>query len=376
MLRAAKLYKELGSTNRVARELGVAGVTVMRWLDKLDIPRDGKHGWVQKLRQQPKTEAKLPDFPDDDITADEIIALQKKRFAIRKASHDAHTWFPIEMSDDAPIGLLWFGDPHVDDDGCNWPVLSAHCDLCARTPGLWGANVGDTTNNWQGRLLKKYADQNASIKTARKLARWLMLESGVRWLIWLLGNHDTWNDGAEILAQMARQHNTRKIICHDWEARFTLNFPNGWAPRVHTAHDFPGNSQWNPLHGPMKQGQMGDHADLFVCGDKHNAAHFAFENALRANVFQQFIRVRGYKFMDDYARHLGKPEQEGGCGILTIFDPQRRTISAHFDVELGANYLTYLRGCYYETNILRPVPKDKAHQTKNPNSSKRRRGGR
>lgn len=285
----------------------------------------------------------LPQFPDEDIPVEDIIALQSKRFKTRVASYEAHTWFPIKVKDKKPIGILWFGDPHVDDNGCNWPALQRDIALCRDTEGLYGANIGDTTNNWSGRLMRLYAEQDASIGTARKLAKWFMLDSGVIWLIWLIGNHDAWGDGAEVLAQMAKQHGTQKIICHDWEARFSLNFPNGWSPRIHAAHNFRGHSQWNPLHGPMKAGQMGEEAELYICGDKHSAASFEFENAARGGVFQRFVRVRGYKFMDSYARHLGLAEQASGCAAVTVFDPSRKSVTVFSDAEVGADFLTYLR---------------------------------
>lgn len=291
---------------------------------------------------QSPPDIQLPNFPDEDIPIEQIIDLQAERFTKRMASHEAHTWFPVKIRDQLPIGIMWFGDPHLDDNGCNWPELRAHVNLCRDTEGLYGANVGDTTNNWAGRLVRLYAEQDTSVKTARRLAEWFMLHSGVSWLIWILGNHDAWGDGSAILAQMAKRHGTQKLICHDWEARFSLKFPNGWEPRIYAAHNFKGNSIWNPMHGPMREGQIGEDADLYVCGDRHTSGEFGFENVSRGR-YQRFVRVRGFKFMDDYARRGGFKEQREGCSALTIFDPDKRSISVYMDVEEGAEVLTYKR---------------------------------
>jgi len=169
-----------------------------------------------------------------------------------------------------------------------------------------------------------------------------MLDSGVKWLIWLLGNHDLWGDGSAVLAQMAKRHGTHKLVCHDWEARFIFEFPNGWKPAIFTAHNFKGYSMWNPLHGPMREGQMGEDADLYVCGDKHVSAQLSFENPAKGH-FQHFLRVRGFKFMDDHARHLGLKEQSSGCSAITVFDPQSRSITAFLDPEEGARFLKMKR---------------------------------
>lgn len=315
---------------------------LQRAIDRGFLTRDDS-GQLKPASVPPRADAPvtLPDFPDDDAPIEDIIAMMERRFEKRRAAYDAHAWFPVQVPDDKPIGILWFGDPHVDDNGCNWSLLRQHCQICDQTEGLYGANIGDTTNNWHGKLIRLYANQDSSVKTARRLAKWFMLESGVRWLLWLIGNHDAWGDGAEILTRMGA-NGTQKVVCHDWDATFRLVFPNGWEPRVYAAHDFPGNSQWNPLHGPMKMGQMGVEADLYVCGHKHNSAEFGFENAARG-IYQHFVRVRGYKFMDEYARRIGKTEQKHGSGCLTIFDPRDRTITRHMDIEKGAAFLTSLR---------------------------------
>jgi hypothetical protein len=284
----------------------------------------------------------LPDFPEEDIPVERIIALQAERFTKRLKSFAAHTWFPVQMRDDLPVGICWFGDPHLDDNGCNWPELTRHVEACKRTEGLYGANVGDTTNNWAGRLTRLYAEQDTSVSTARRLAAWFMLDSGVVWLVWILGNHDAWGDGSAVLTQMAQRHGTQKLVLHDWEIRFSLAFPNGWTPRVFAAHNFKGSSIWNPMHGPMREGQIGDDADLYICGDKHTAGDYGFENVARGH-YQRFVRVRGFKFQDDYARRGGFKEQQEGCSAVTIFDPATRRTSVFMDVEEGAGFLAWKR---------------------------------
>jgi hypothetical protein len=288
----------------------------------------------------------FPDFPVADLPIDHIINTMAERSKLRKTSYEAHTWFPVKVNDKKPIGVMFFGDPHVDDDGCDWTLLKRDVAICQH-PGIYAVNIGDSTNNWAGRLIKKYADQETSAKTAARLAEWLMLDAGIKWMIFLLGNHDQWNDGAAILSQMAKRHGTQKLVLHDWEARFSLNFPNGTKVKVWTAHDFPGDSQWNPLHGPVKAARFGPDVDLLVCGHKHHWGVSQWELADKGTT-PLMIRVRGYKFNDDYARRIGKTEQKGGSSILAIIDPNATTaegrMMAFADVEKGADYLKFLRG--------------------------------
>lgn len=333
-----RAFKTFGSLKAASEATGLSRSAV----------RAGVEGAKARGLDGEKAESAIefPDFPADDIPIDRLLDMAEERSQLRMTSYDAHTWFPVKVKDDKPIGILWFGDPHVDDNGCDWKLLRRHAHLCKTTDGLYGANIGDTTNNWAGRLAALYAKQEASVKTARRFAQWLMLDSGIRWLLWLIGNHDQWGDGAEILALMAAKHKTQKIVCHDWEARFVLQFKNGCEVRINAAHDFAGNSMWNPLHGHVKAARFGKDIDLVVAGHLHNWAISQWEMADQGSV-PVMIRVKGYKTNDDYARKIGHYEQREGAAILTIIDPRAPTkagrVLAFADVESGVEFLKFLR---------------------------------
>lgn len=322
------------------------GITTRGLQKRLEVAERRFHLTVPPGSPGPKrrpAELEFPTFPSADIPVEQKIEYAAKRFATRKASFDAHTWFPVKIKGNLPIGLLMVGDPHLDDDGCAWDVLLKHVEIAKTVPGIYGVNIGDSTNNWTGRLARLYGNQETSASTAREFAEWFMLDSGIIWLLIILGNHDGWESGSAILMQMAKRFGTHKLICHDWEARFSLVFPNGWEPKIYASHDFKGSSIWNIMHGLIREGQIGETADLYVAGHRHNAGEMGFENVGRG-LYQHFVRVRGYKFFDDHARRLGFKEQSMGCSALVIFDPIKRAISRHVDVEQGADYLTFLRG--------------------------------
>lgn len=265
-----------------------------------------------------------------------------KRFDKRHAHDESKKWFRVKVNDTKPIGLALVGDPHVDDNGCNWPLLRQDCKIMQQED-IYAVNIGDTTNNWAGRLLKKFADQDTSQDTARKLAKWFLTEAGIRWLAWLLGNHDGWNDGIAVLRAM----NVRRIPMLDWQAQFQLVFPNDWACRIWASHNFPGHSMWNTLHGPQRAAHVKDWAHIFVCGHHHNWALHQEESASRDFVYW-LARCRGYKFLDDYADKNGHQSQKFGATILAVIDP-RATVEVNrvhcfADLEHGADYLQFLRG--------------------------------
>lgn len=308
---------------------------------------------ARAIQAQMASETKPVTFPDfvadgdEEEPIDEVIARMERNFTRAKTARDKKKWFRIGMPNDKPVGILFVGDPHVDDDGCNWPLLRHHANLCATTPGLYGVNIGDTTNCWGGRLVRLYANQDASVKTARRLAEWLMLDSGIRWLLWLLGNHEHMGDGGPLLAEMNKRHGTNAIPLLDWQADFILAFPGGAEFKVSCAHDFPGNSMWNPNHGAVKAARFGANIDLLVHGHLHNWAISQWELAEQGSA-PLMVRTRGYKHLDPHATRIGAHEQEEGQSILVIFDPAAKSragrVQAFVDIDRGAEYLRFLRG--------------------------------
>lgn len=291
------------------------------------------------IKEVPKVISPL--LPDDDIPVEDIIETMCKRFGKRKNAHDAKKWMEFKIDTDMPIGICWFGDPHIDDDGCNWPLLKEHIEICKNTEGLFGANIGDTHNNWVGRLMKEYANQNTSRGTAFRLIDWFFKESGVAWLIMLLGNHDSWNFGSESMSKIA-EHVCPMI---DWRAQIKLKFNNGRECLIDAAHDHSGHSQWNSLHGQQKASSMGGIAHMYIAGHKHNWALAQNECSQTGRIYW-LARARGYKHIDHYAENLGFGNQKHGSSIISVIDPQADDINmvrCFADLKEGAEYLTYLR---------------------------------
>jgi hypothetical protein len=333
-----KAFKKHGSIKAASEATGI-GRQALR--HGIEIAK--QRGLDEKVEED---DLVFPSFPTDDLPVEKLIDHMVERSKLRKQSYEAHTWFPVKVKENKPIGILWFGDPHLDDNGCDWELIKHHARLCKETPGLYGANIGDSSNNWGSRLAHLYANQDTSVKTARRFVEWFMLDSGIKWLIFLLGNHDVWGDGAEIMAQMALKHKSQKVPLHDWEARFVLQFPNGEGIRINAAHDFAGSSMWNPLHGAVKTAKHGDHIDLAVCGHLHNWAISQWEMAAQGNI-PVMLRVKGYKTYDKYAQRLGHYEQKEGSAILTVLNPHAKTRAGRVvpfaDVDAGAEFLTWLR---------------------------------
>jgi len=317
-----------GNVSQASLKLGIPRTTLRRWLS-LDATVSVDTG------------IEYPPELDDDLPIEQVIDIQKRRFVKRHEYVKSKRWFPVKINIDGPIGVSFFGDPHVDDNGCNWPLLEHHCDLHRKTDALFGVTIGDATNNWVGRLGRLFAEQETSQATARKLAKWLLADSGITWACWLMGNHDLWNEGAEILRGM----NATSVPMEDWSAKFTLVLPKVKI-RIWASHQFPGNSQWNTLHGLQKAASMKEMAHLYVAGHIHQWGMHQEESADRDFVYW-LLRARGYKFIDKYAELLGHESQQEGAAITAIINPDATNAAAliqcYADMDAAADYLSWLR---------------------------------
>ena len=293
-----------GSIRATAKALGLARTTVRRHLDRAELRSDA-----------PAPEVTFPLHPEDDIPVGEIIDIMTRRAGKRLEAAASRRAQVVGIKSSVPIVLAFVGDPHLDDDGCDWPMLREHIALLSR-PNVYAVNVGDTTNNWTGKLMRLYASQETSLKTARKLARWFLTESGVRWLVWVMGNHDDWNSGADILRLM----NAPGIVMDDWSARFTIKFGNGVEVPVWVAHDFPGSSQWNRMHGLMKAAVMRGGAMLYAAGHRHTPG-LHWEPIEDQGTSYWAFRSKGYKALDSHAVRLGHGWVDDGQTTAAVINP-------------------------------------------------------
>lgn len=279
-------------------------------------------------------------LPEDDVSVEDLVEHRKRQFARKRAHEEARKLIRINVEIDGPIAIWHAGDPHVDDDGTDIEALERHTDLVRKTPGMFAANVGDTTNNWVGRLARLYAEQSTSAKQAWKLAEWFM--GRCDWLYVIGGNHDCWSGAGDPLQWMTRQVGA---LYESSEARLALQFPGGREVRINARHDFSGSSQWNPAHGSMKAAQFGTHDHVLINGHKHTSGYGAIKCA-QTGVISHCIQVASYKVFDRYARERNFRDQHISPCAVTVIDPdasEASTVQVFWEPEPAADYLAHLR---------------------------------
>ena len=323
-----------------------------------NMKKDGWAYWKSKKRQRwqcmacgkkllnpiiiekPQFEKELQEV--DYIPIEEIIEHRKKQYTQKLKAKKSKNLINIKINQKGPIGILYFGDPHVDDDGTDIAEIYMLCNLVNKTDGLFGGNLGDIQNNWIGRLQALYGQQSTSAKESWRLTEHFVNQ--VEWLYLVAGNHDVWSGDGDPLEFIMREHSG---IYEQWGARLNLIFPNGKEVRINARHMFKGNSMWNTAHGVAKAAQMGWKDHILTCGHTHVSGYQVLKDAA-SGLISHALQVASFKIMDSYAEKLGLDDKNIFNAPVTIIDPKyddddNRLITTIFNPYEGAEYLKYKR---------------------------------
>lgn len=320
-----------GNISQTARVLGLHRKTVTERLKRAEK--------LENLKPNVSRNFDVAEIPLSEAPIEEIIERASRDFERRHAAKTAKEWRNIKINIDGPYGLAWVGDPHLDDNGCNWPLLRNHIAIINQTEGMYAVGMGDYLNNWTGRLARLYGSQDASQHTGWRMLDWFL--HSVDWVALIKGNHDMWSGANDPLDWMFRG----KGVMEEWQAKIAFVAPNGHETKVHMAHSFKGHSMYNPVHGPMRAQKFSGLAHIYVQGHHHEWAAYHSEDAERKIPFWA-VKARGYKYIDSYADLHGFGSQKDGATVLSIIDPSREgaaAIQCYPDLEHGAHVLTLMR---------------------------------
>ena len=291
------------------------------------------------------------DFEREEVTVppvdiEELISRRIKQFARKREIYNKEQLIPVKVNTDGPIGIGFFGDMHLDDDGTDLAEAIDHVDLFdGKHKALFATNIGDSFNNWSGRLARLYSEQSTS--AAESIALIEELLPRVNWLFYLNGNHDLWSQGGDllrhILAGSAAVHKSTKT-------RVQLNLPSGRSLKIHAAHGFAGKSMWSEVYGGAKKAQMdGEHHDIYVSGHIHTSG---YTHGMRPSSGEMWhaLQVASYKKIDRYAEELNLDSKDLYNCPVALIDPYATNpvnyIRFEFDPHEGAERLAWMRQRY------------------------------
>lgn len=290
-------------------------------------------------------------IPEDDVFNEPLALIKKrKREESDRTLAKAKVYGPrtVRLKHPGPIMLVHFGDPHIDNPGCDFRQLEKDVEIVARTPHAYGGNIGDTRDNWVGRLERLYAHHGMTEDEGIELARWLM--HAIPWIYIVGGNHDQWKDGMRLMNYLCAPDKpggawARVGHMASDECKVILEWPDKMTYRINARHDHKGHSMYNKNHGLNKKALFNGWGDLFVAGHRHiwKWDHDEYPDGSVAAC----LRVRGYKAVDDYAIRLDCDVQKYGASIATVINPWHEhpfeRVKAFQDLEEAADFLGWIR---------------------------------
>ena len=273
----------------------------------LGIPRSTLRSRIRKAEER-GIYADEPSFSVDPLTSEDVptpdlLARKDRDWERKKQARSDRNLIHIKLNVDGPFGLMFFGDPHIDDDGCNWKLFREHTELIKENRDiLFSVLAGDLTNNWIGRLNYKYGQQTITAKQSWQLVEWWLTELGESIMLGVMGNHDHWARGVQGSSPLEWFMANRTGVLEPYEVNASINTPSGESFTVNLRHNFKGSSIYNKaLAGMVKQLRIkGWWPDIMLAGHIHISQFTQVLNPTTKRV-THLVRASGYKEIDDYA---------------------------------------------------------------------------
>ena len=285
------------------------------------------------------------EIPEELPPIEDLISRREDNWNRKNKTETAKKLVGVKVTTEGPIGIMLFGDIHIDDQGMNFPLFKEHLEL-AQTEGMLAIWVGDLQNSWIGRLGHLYADQSTTAREALALMEWAIEEIGDRLIAIIEGNHDLWAKGINRKSPIEWIRDRGRFISDEHGLRLGLRLPSGGEYIINCRHDFAGRSQWNPAHGVAKAAHLGWKDDVLIAGHTHVSGYNLLKDPASGKV-SHALRIASYKHWDSFAASKGFPDQNiFECPTL-IIDPERKDdrhrVQVVLDPAEAAEYLTWKR---------------------------------
>jgi hypothetical protein len=325
-----------GNQSAAARALGISRSTFQNRLMHSEAMA------AADVAPPPERPYHIHPLPSRDEPLDDLIARKRAVGQRTIEAHEARSLIQVKLTMPGPIGLWCMGDPHLDNDGCDFQRIEHDLATIAKQPRIMALNIGDVTDNWVGRLERLYASSSVKAADGWRLAEWLFSYPGVHWLGLVGGNHDAWGGHRDPLKWITK---ARVGLYEADSLRMALQHPCGAQTRIHGRHNFKGQSIWNDMHGLKREVTTGFRDHLLVAGHLHLGEDGGLINA--DGFVTQLLRLSGYKRADTYAvtgQFRPKPMHPSAMVIINPAkaETERGRVWVAPSVEEGVDWLNFL----------------------------------
>lgn len=230
---------------------------------------------------------------------DEYLSARARKlqaFERKEAKGDWRSLVPLNLPG-RPFRLKIFGDPHLDDDGCDFDLFERHWLEMNAEQGVYGICVGDWFNNWLRALGHLWKEHSTAPSDSWLLLEGLMEERGDALLAACSGNHDDWSHGPiDPVAYLMRQHG---VAYRKGAIRLELRPGNHTPLTIAMRHKWRGASMYSAAHGIRRAVEKGWADDIAIGGHIHQdeSRHYIHPDTGKITTICQ---VSAFKAYDDH----------------------------------------------------------------------------
>jgi len=302
------LYRETGyNTSETARRLSVARQTVLKCIK---IGASSEYLKDEELRG--------PNTPK----ADDYMSARDRMIAAYQRKKRKGDWRKPVMTvvSSEPYRLKLFGDPHLDNDGCNFELFEQHWLEMSAERRIYGVCIGDWFDNWTRALAHLYQDHSKPPTDAWTCLEWLMEQRGEALIAACSGNHDDWSKGPGVdpVDLLMKRHG---VLYRKGAIRVQVHHegcePMYWALR----HKWRGKSMYSAAHWAASHLNIKWRDDLMVGGHTHQDDKRMVQRD--DGVWCHACQVSAFKEIDDYADVHGFDGQKASPVWDLVVEPAR-----------------------------------------------------
>ena len=282
----------------------LGGESIRSSARRFGVPESTLRGWLKGVEKKKAFEICSSGRREEEPIQ---TLLERRLTEWKKVSKEEDRSFliPVHLPLKGPYGIMFFGDLHLDDPGCNLPLLQKHVALCkAHYPDVIADQVGDINNCWIGKLSSLWSEQEMTGSDAWRLAQWFFNELKEQLFLVVKGNHDLWAANVNNTNPIDWIRDVNGFESQVWGARVELTTKDSDPLIINARHDFHGTSSQDPAYGPAKAAMNGWRDDILVCGHTHNSGYRMVLDPATKKVSHAF-RVASYKHIDAFAQERG-----------------------------------------------------------------------
>jgi hypothetical protein len=239
--------------------------------------------------------------PPNTPRRDDLLAARERKLAAFQRKSSRGNWrklIPVELPN-RPFRLKVFGDPHLDDDGCDFALFERHWREMDAETGVYGVCIGDWFNNWLRALGHLWKDTTTPPSDAWLLFEGLMEERGEALLGACSGNHDDWTHGPIDPVEMLMRQNG--VPYRKGAIRLELRFPEADPVTVALRHKWRGRSQYSHAHGMVRALTFNNWYDNILVGGHIHVDEGRTWTCPETGRHATVCQVSAFKAFDDFA---------------------------------------------------------------------------